>query len=207
MFTGPWALLVLVAALTAAGWAPRREAAPPHSAARAILDRRLARGEITHTEHAERRAVLETESPRRSGSWQPWAIVAGGAAILVSATLMWAPGWGWTGPGSMAHHKGWSGTTDTSARRRVGAPRRALRGLPAGSARRGRPAAPRHPARRHRPPDSCPLRRHHVRDLTPLVAARVGQLAARPPLPTLERSLLWPAPPATATAVPSRNGA
>lgn len=118
MFMGLWIVVVLVTVVAAAGWSSTQgpSAATTQTSARAILDQRLARGELTAIEHAERRAALGTEPDARRPTWRPWTVAGIGlTALLLLATLAFGTGWGWAGTGWMGDHMGWGGTAATTA--------------------------------------------------------------------------------------------
>jgi uncharacterized cupredoxin-like copper-binding protein len=117
MFFGLWMVLLLVAAAAAVGWASNRDAPTRRDAALELLDERLARGEVSPKEHAERRGVLAEARPAPRRTTRPWGWVAVGAIVLLLALPAAAATWGWGagGWGWMDDHMGWGGTTEASA--------------------------------------------------------------------------------------------
>jgi uncharacterized cupredoxin-like copper-binding protein len=108
--------LILVAIVAAAGGNKDR---PSPSTAGALLDARLARGEISTDEHRQRRQVLTATTPRRTpgGAW--WLLAVLGVILLVAGPWSAMPGTGtgwWDGhPRDMAGHMGWNRTTTALA--------------------------------------------------------------------------------------------
>lgn len=117
-----WAVLLVllvVVAVVASGASPHAGGSP----ARARLDERLAAGDLTVQEHAERVAVLDEGSRGRD---IPWVAIAVGAVVLlvVVGIVGWAAGgtsmaW-WGDPDRMmAGHMGWSSSSSGGADRPV----------------------------------------------------------------------------------------
>ena len=94
MFVGVGWIAVAVVVVAVIALVVDRRLDGPESAARALLDERLAAGHVTVEEHAERIAVLDHRR-RRPARW-PWAVGGAGVALLLVAVLL-GTGNGWTG--------------------------------------------------------------------------------------------------------------
>lgn len=106
MLMAPW-LLLAVAVVLAVLWLSQRRDDERDDVALQVLDRRLAQGELTVDEHAQRRQAL---SERGHGSRSaPWgglvAVVA--AVALVVVLVVWLGLTSWGGSGWMGGHMGW----------------------------------------------------------------------------------------------------
>lgn len=114
MLMGPGLVLVVLIVIAAVWGAQRRDDDRGDVAAQ-VLDRRLAEGDMTVEEHAQRRQVLQErghDPGSRSGRWgAPVAVVA--AATLVVVLLLWLGMASWGG-GSMGGHMGWRGSTSST---------------------------------------------------------------------------------------------
>ena len=113
-------LVLIVIAVTVAATITRQTASETRSwpGARAILDRRLAVGELSPDEHARRSAVLAETSTAGSRP-RTGAIVLAGVAVvvLVLAAFAWG-GTRWSWPHDdpqMVAHMGWSAIGGTAA--------------------------------------------------------------------------------------------
>jgi uncharacterized cupredoxin-like copper-binding protein len=123
MLMGPWLVLVVAIVIVIAWATQRRDEHDGDHVAAQVLDRRLAQGELTVEEHAERRRALEGHGHGLRSGWGRWgAPVAVLAALLVVFILAWSPMTGWAGNGwmggwmggSMGDHMGWRGSTSSS---------------------------------------------------------------------------------------------
>ena len=114
MLMGPWLLLV-VAIIVAVVWASQRRDHDRDEVAAQMLNRRLAEGDLTVEEHAQRRRALDERGhgPRsRPGTWgAPVAVVV--AATIVVVLLVWLGMASWGGSGWMGSHMGWGGSTSS----------------------------------------------------------------------------------------------
>lgn len=115
MLMGPWLVLV-VAIIVAIVWASQRRDDDRDDVALQVLDRRLAEGDLTVEEHAQRHRVLQERdhgSGSRSASWGgPVAVVV--AATLVVILLVWLGMTSWGGSGWMGDHMRWGGSTSST---------------------------------------------------------------------------------------------
>ena len=107
--------LLLIAIIVLVIVATSRTPQDRGSSSQALLDERLADGEMSPDEHARRSGVLaETRTRRR----RPTGVLAIGTAVAVGlllAVAMWGgAGWGWPDDLQMTGHMGWtsSGTAD-----------------------------------------------------------------------------------------------
>lgn len=114
MLMAPWLVLVVTIVIAVAWTSQRRD--DRDDVAMQVLDRRLAEGDLTIEEHAQRRQVLHerghgARSP--SGRWGgPVAVVA--AATLVVVLLVWLGTASWGGRGWMGGHMGWRGSASSN---------------------------------------------------------------------------------------------
>lgn len=120
MFMGLW-VIVLVALVIAAVLAGSSRSGDDRTGAVDLLDRRLATGELTVEEHAERREVLlqtgMTDATRRPTSAAPLVLVVLVVMIAVAAAVATSAG-SWRGPhggGWMSGHMGAGGSSGSSA--------------------------------------------------------------------------------------------
>lgn len=118
MFMGLWivvvvAVVVAVVILVASQASTSGGQGSRGSAAREILDQRLASGELTPEEHAARSAVLGVDDRSRPRS-SPAVLVGLGLAAVVLTGLVAAWGSDWNA-GWMGSHMGWGTTTSTEA--------------------------------------------------------------------------------------------
>ncbi|MEX2619331.1 MAG: plastocyanin/azurin family copper-binding protein [Egibacteraceae bacterium] len=115
MLMGPWLVLIVVGVI-AAVWASQRRSDDRDDVAVQVLDRRLAEGDLTVEEHAQRSQGLHERgsvSVSRSGGWGgPVAAIA--AATLVVILLIWFGMTSWGGGGWMGGHMGWRGSTSST---------------------------------------------------------------------------------------------
>ena len=115
MLMGPWLVLV-VAIIVAVVWASQRRDDDREDVAVQVLDRRLAEGDLTVEEHAQRRQALQERghaSRSRSGGWGgPVAVIV--AATLFVILLVWLGMASWGGSGWMGGHMGWRGSTSST---------------------------------------------------------------------------------------------
>jgi uncharacterized cupredoxin-like copper-binding protein len=115
MLMGPWLVLV-VALIAAVAWASQRRDDDRDDVAVQVLDRRLAEGELTIEEHAQRRHALQERghgSRSQSSAWGgPVAVIA--AATVVVGLLVWLGMASWGGRGWMGGHMGWGGSTSST---------------------------------------------------------------------------------------------
>jgi uncharacterized cupredoxin-like copper-binding protein len=110
---------IALALIVLAGAAGGNRGRPSPSAARELLDARLARGEIAADEHQQRRQVLTEAAPRRSSRRAWWLLAALGVILLVAGPWSAMPnagtGW-WAGhQRDMAGHMGWNRTASAPA--------------------------------------------------------------------------------------------
>jgi uncharacterized cupredoxin-like copper-binding protein len=121
MFMGTWFLVpaaILVAILVAAVAAGSPRSANDRSEAVDILDRRLASGELTVEEHAERRGVLmqaKADATRRPAWVGPITVIV---LVVVVAIAAATSAGSWRGPhggGWMGGHMGTGGSSGASA--------------------------------------------------------------------------------------------
>lgn len=115
MLMGPW-LVLIVAIIVAVVWASQRRDDDRDDVAVQVLDRRLAEGDLTVEEHAQRRQALEE---RGHGSRSRSAARGGPVAVIVAATvvvvlLVWLGMASWGGRGWMGGHMGWRGSTSST---------------------------------------------------------------------------------------------
>lgn len=85
MLMAPWFALVVVV-IIAIAWASQWREDDREDLAVQVLDRRLADGDLTVEEHAERRQVLQDERGRASRSRSDGC--GGPAAVIAAATLV-----------------------------------------------------------------------------------------------------------------------
>lgn len=115
MLMGPWFVLVVVIVI-AVVWAFQRRDDDRDDDALQVLDRRLAEGDITVEEHAQRRQAVQERghgSRSRSGRWGgPLAVIA--AATVVVVLLVWLAMTSWDGSGWMGGHMGRGGSTSST---------------------------------------------------------------------------------------------
>lgn len=114
MLMGPWLVLV-VAIVIAVVWALQRGDDDRDDVAVQVLDRRLAEGELTVEEHAQRRQVLLERghgSRSRSGRWGGPVVVVAGTLVVV--LLVWLGMASWGASGWMGGHMGWGGSTSST---------------------------------------------------------------------------------------------
>jgi uncharacterized cupredoxin-like copper-binding protein len=114
MLMGPWFVLVVVAVIVAV-WASQRREDDGDDVALRVLDRRLAEGDLTVAEHAQRRQALREHGGARSSSnrWAlPGAVVAIGALIVIFVAWFGMTSWG--DGGWMGGHMGWRGSTSST---------------------------------------------------------------------------------------------
>ena len=115
MLMGPW-LVPVVAIIVAVVWASQRRDDDRDDVAVQVLDRRLAEGDLTVEEHAQRRQALEERghgSRSRSAAWGgPVAVIV--AATVVVVLLVWLGMASWGGRGWMGGHMGWRGSTSST---------------------------------------------------------------------------------------------
>lgn len=116
MLMAPW-LVLAVAVVLAVLWAVQRRDDERVDVALQVLDRRLAQGDLTVDEHAQRRQALRERGPG-SRSWSArWgglvAVVA--AATLVVVLVVWLGMTSWGGGGWMGGHMGLRGSTSSTA--------------------------------------------------------------------------------------------
>lgn len=124
MFIALGVIVVLLAVAAASrGYADQGSGSTPRHALD-VLDERLARGEVSRSEHARRREVLlvnDTASSTPGRVRRPWLLVGSALAVVALVAALgvgWngmATGWGWMGPASVGSHMGWSGTTTSEA--------------------------------------------------------------------------------------------
>lgn len=90
MIMAPW-LVLLMAVVLAVGWLVQRRDSDGNDVVLRVLDRRLAEGDLTVEEHAQRRQALQDSShgasPRPGGRGPTVAVIA--AAALVGLLLVW----------------------------------------------------------------------------------------------------------------------
>ncbi len=128
MFMALWIIVVLVAVAAVAGSTIGQGRSPTDGGALRILDERLARGELSPAEHAERRTVLVAQgtaqsTPRRLAPWAVLGIAGAAVLLVVAVAVAWtgagwngaSSGWGWMGASSISDHMGGRGITTTSA--------------------------------------------------------------------------------------------
>lgn len=109
---GLWIILALAGLLAVASWSPGRTSAAPSPAALRILDERLARGELSTADHAERRTLMVADLGTKHRRWRVGMLALGGVALgLLLVSAVSGLGSGWTSVGSMGGHMGWGTTT------------------------------------------------------------------------------------------------
>jgi uncharacterized cupredoxin-like copper-binding protein len=112
MLMGPWVVLIVVV-VVAVVWASDRRDEGRDDVALRVLDRRLAEGDLTVEEHAQRRQAIQERGPDpRSRTGRQVAIVASVAVVLL--LLVWMAMASSGGRGWMAGHMGWRGSTSST---------------------------------------------------------------------------------------------
>lgn len=112
MLMASWVVLVVAVAI-ALVWAFQRRDDDPADVALHVLDRRLAAGDLTVEEHAQRRQVLREHSTVARTRWgAPVAVVA---TLAIALTIFaWLGMASWSSEGWMGGHMGWRGSTSST---------------------------------------------------------------------------------------------
>ena len=116
MLMAPWLVLVAAIVLTVT-WVSQRRDDDRDDVVLQVLDRRLAEGDLSPEEHAQRRQALLERSTGPQPSSNRWngPVAAVAVVTLVTILLVWLGMATWGGPGRMGSHMGWGGSTSSSA--------------------------------------------------------------------------------------------